>query len=822
MPSLITPLRVLLVALLLATAGAAWSQGPAPQDAVAQRNGAEAAVDSGSRSESEWWLQKARNTAADVTAGTVSNRLADALYDELEPVLRSRRDYLMTVLDRSRSTEAPLNSFAGLEPPWDGDTAGDASADIGFHHPRTVAQLYDAVSDLYQARLELLPALTLDRYLAVTGTYTVGMRELRGELEQIRSRFELHEVQMRMLSESLPAYVRQVPLFVLGQLFQLVLALAALIVWRRWARTGLPRLQSMLLDLRPRRRIALKLARLLWYFDRVRVPLELGLLLMMLSEVVEVREISSGLYAETLRIAARWILIAWFIVRWFSAFRERRAPRVSERVVTLRTRSIHLIATWLVMTGLSLDLVENLAGRATLYEWIWSAFWLAIFPVLLLLLLWWRGEIRSRLEFEARRPEWVSNLLAANPGKLRLHQALAGFAHLTAVAVQRRIAAVVGRIESGRRLVANYLYRETLREHRELADEGEPIDDRIRDGLLDNPDCVYEKYARAELKEVLGFLEENSAGVILLVGERGTGKSLFLDRLAARAERRLVSVEVGVGDDADRVLQRLCLQLDADPRSGDLATALHQALSREGGREVVVVEDVHRLARPCMNGQRELDRLSTLLRSESNGQVLIFTLDKTPWQYLRRVRHRSLHVDLVVTLPQWDEEQIGELIELRTAALGLEPDYSRFFLPPYLDEPAAQKEEDRQKLGFFRILWAASDGNVEVALRLYIRSLLVREDGSVLARTPPQLDLEQLEASSIDTLLVLRVIAQSGYATAAQVAETLVTPLPQVESLFTIMRWRGWIEEVDGHFRITWRWFRPITRVLSRQNLIGK
>ncbi len=821
MPLVFTPVRTLLIALLLAAAGGAWCQ-ETPQDAAPQQHDAIPTVDAASARESEWWLQRARSVAADAIAGMVPNKHADALYDELEPVLGSYRNYLLNVLDRSRSTEIALGSFPHLEPPW-GQTPDRKQREAdGFEHPGTVAQLYEAVNELYQARLELLPALTRDRYLAVTGTYTVGMRELRGELDQIRVRSELHGVQMRMLSESLPAYLRQVPLFVLGQLVQLVLAVAALIVWRRWARRGLPRMQSMLLDLRPRRRIALRLARLLWYFDRVRVPLELGLLLMMLSEVVDVREITIGLYAESLRISARWILVAWFIVSWFSAFRERRAPRVSERVVTLRTRSIHLVATWLVMTGLSLDLVENLAGRATLYEWIWSAFWLAVVPVLLLLLLWWRGEIRSRLEFEARRPEWVGNMLAANPGKLKLHQSLAGFGHLTTVDIQRRIAAMIGRIESGRRLVANYLYRETLREHRELADEGEPVDDRIRDGLLCNSDAVYEKYARSELKEVLGFLDGNSAGVVLLVGERGTGKSMFLERLAARAERRLVSVEVGVGDDANRVLQRLCRELDADPGSGDVATALHQALTRDQGGAVLVLENVHRLARPCMNGQRELDRLSTMLRGDSHGHVVIFTLDKTPWQYLRRVRHRSLHIDLILTLPQWDEEQIGELIELRTSAMGLDPDYSRFFLPPYLDEPAAQKEEDRQKLGFFRILWAASDGNVEVALRLYIRSLLVRENGSVLVRTPPQLDLEQLEASSIDTLLVLRVIAQSGYATAAQVAETLVTPLPQVESLLTIMRWRGWIEEADGYHRISWRWFRPITRVLSRQNLIGK
>ena len=32
---------------------------------------------------------------------------------------------------------------------------------------------------------------------------------------------------------------------------------------------------------------------------------------------------------------------------------------------------------------------------------------------------------------------------------------------------------------------------------------------------------------------------------------------------------------------------------------------------------------------------------------------------------------------------------------------------------------------------------------------------------------------------------------------------------------------RGWIEEVDGHHRVTWKWFRTITRVLVRRNFLG-
>jgi DNA-binding IclR family transcriptional regulator len=69
---------------------------------------------------------------------------------------------------------------------------------------------------------------------------------------------------------------------------------------------------------------------------------------------------------------------------------------------------------------------------------------------------------------------------------------------------------------------------------------------------------------------------------------------------------------------------------------------------------------------------------------------------------------------------------------------------------------------------------------------------------------------------------MLRVIAQSGMSTAEDVAESLQLNPTVIESGIRFALFRGWIEETGGYYQITWRWFRTINRVLSRQNLLAR
>ena len=180
-------------------------------------------------------------------------------------------------------------------------------------------------------------------------------------------------------------------------------------------------------------------------------------------------------------------------------------------------------------------------------------------------------------------------------------------------------------------------------------------------------------------------------------------------------------------------------------------------------------------------------------------------------------------VEGLIDLPTWTQEQISELIEYRCLQAGINPDFSQMVISHRFDETDYVTLEERNRSGFYRILWNAAGGNPSVALRLWADALAVTADEHVVVRhLPRELVTGQLEGANLAVLLLLRVIAQSEMSTMDDISESLQLPLSVVSNAVRVAMIRGWIEDIDGYYRISWRWYRAIIRVLARQNLLAR
>ena len=176
-----------------------------------------------------------------------------------------------------------------------------------------------------------------------------------------------------------------------------------------------------------------------------------------------------------------------------------------------------------------------------------------------------------------------------------------------------------------------------------------------------------------------------------------------------------------------------------------------------------------------------------------------------------------------IELTPWTQEQISELIETRCRWAGIEPDFSEIDIPHQYDDIDYESLDERTRAGFYRILSNASAGNPSVALRLWGDSLAVTDDERILVQVLPQVfGGDQLEKANLSVLLILRVIIQSEMTTSDDIAESLQLASSVIDNGIRFALLRGWIEETDGYYNITWRWFRPINRVLTRQNLLSR
>ena len=193
--------------------------------------------------------------------------------------------------------------------------------------PETVIELYDAVNTLYWARVRLLSQVGLELWVKVTGTHHAGVEELKDELDQIHLRFELSQLKIANLTKNFPYYATQVPLLLVSRIVNLSLEILLFIWWRRWAKAGLPNLVSKLMDLRPRRIIILRLARFIWYVDRVRAPLEWMFLTFAIFSTVDIRGFGISIFYEFGVIIFKWIFLGWLVVASINAMADRRAER---------------------------------------------------------------------------------------------------------------------------------------------------------------------------------------------------------------------------------------------------------------------------------------------------------------------------------------------------------------------------------------------------------------------------------------------------------------------------------------------------------------
>jgi hypothetical protein len=188
------------------------------------------------------------------------------------------------------------------------------------------------------------------------------------------------------------------------------------------------------------------------------------------------------------------------------------------------------------------------------------------------------------------------------------------------------------------------------------------------------------------------------------------------------------------------------------------------------------------------------------------------------------VRADQASIHEVIELPAWTEEHLSALLEQRNAEAGIEPDFSLVQIPSEHAVTDFDTAEERNKAGVYRMLWTISGGNPAIALLIWSNCLYYDSTvgDQLLVRLPVQLSTRDLDSAAHNVMLVLRCIAQADLISEADIVDNLRLPTGAVSSAMHYCESRGWIEEYDGRYRISMQWFRTITRVLARQNLLAR
>jgi hypothetical protein len=495
-------------------------------------------------------------------------------------------------------------------------------------------------------------------------------------------------------------------------------------------------------------------------------------------------------------------------------------PTRGADTAALRLRSFLLVGRMVVAVGLSLALTRELVGRGTIHDWVLSSFWLIAIPVTLVLARWWRPIVFERLAAQRKKSGFETWLLAHQDGWLGHALVVVGGLAIMGVRGWKAARAYVSGFGLARRALAYLFRREVSKkatgEERALS----PIDP-VRAAAF-NPDLPSEvmlaQVATKEIEAITRSIDAVGGGVFALVGERGAGKTTVARRiLAGRPDSLLVGCPPGGFEAFRRELLRT-LGLSADANDDDICTAI----DARPDDNALLVDDAHRMVRPIIGGLEDFDRAVTLARASSKTCTWVFCIGAGIWQYVARARGARPVFDEVFELGAWGEEQVGELLEQRTRDVGLNVGFESLVAEPEDDPELFAEQLQRTEESYYRLLWDHASGNPAVAVYFWGESLRLDEDGKVVVHLFEAPDTADIERLPDDAVFVLRSVVQLELAAEADIVAATRLPERQVKDALRYALFRGYLELLEGRYRIHWSWFRAVTRFLERRHLLAK
>lgn len=690
-------------------------------------------------------------------------------------------------------------------------------------HELRTAQLYTEMRALNELRLSLLPRLPDQRRKAITGFGIVGVQHAADELRQVALTLRYHLKSTLQWARGKHAGAGGPSAFTTGATaLQLLLVFIAFVWVKRRVRPALSFIKDRLLQdrqggLHPRRQATVRGIDILERIERS----TLFLVFFWLAHWVLPPEAKDQLEVRILHSAVTWLLGATVVIQLIDAVAATQRSSRLDTSSALRLRSLRLVGRTAAAIGLLLSVSSHLVGEGTIHSWVTTFTWTLVLPFFLLLSYWWRPVVVSRIEAARRKKPFQEWVLDHQQGVLGLF--LVGFAgiHLLAQGLVKELRARADELVVTRRLLA-YLFQRQLDKKAE-SDERKtalPLEGPIFDALAPEVGSAQLLAGKTDgaLASLIDGLQSKHQGLHAVVGERGAGKTSALDRVAQSCSGAVIVRCASSSLDQLREALAEALGLAKETPLAEVAATVQ----RDEKVDVVLVDGVERLIQPVIRGISAFDEFVQAIRPASGSVAWVLAFDEAIWHFFEGARGAEPTFDTTIRLPPWSESDIRQLLEERCRAAGIQPNFDLLIpeLPEDADDIELQDAIEAAATSYYRLIWDYSDGNPSVALHTFRRSLARTTDGEVMVQlfhAPRTSELEELPDASA---FVLRAVVQLGSATADQIAN--VTKLPERQVLDTLRfgRARGYFDETESGVRITWGWFRPITRYLMRRHLL--
>jgi len=503
--------------------------------------------------------------------------------------------------------------------------------------------------------------------------------------------------------------------------------------------------------------------------------------------------------------------------------------------------SLRLVARLALGIAIYLIVAQALLGRGALYGIAVGLAWIGALAVAWRLLSTWHAEIVSAYLRLYPQGGLASQVRETADRASGLPVALAAFGFVAARGLVSWLRDTALSFEQTRKALA-FLLRRRLEKQAEgqtrLAPDPSKLPPELGAALTEDPapDGLTVNVFPS-LWELVAWAESLAGGgtgaVVALSGQRGAGKTSWLEALQRRAVTKLPCLLHAFVDrqwESAVVLEQLARVLGY-PGAAD-AEALIASLAG-GPRRVVLLDVCQNLMLRAVGGLDGYRLLLRIARETSTRVLWVLAFSRWPFEFLCRTHPDQDVYDRIVSLDGWTERDIGRLIEVRMAAAGYQADYSQLLLRAaplsahdggsrHAVEAMAARGLEAERISdrYHRVIWDYADGNPRVALHFWRNSLMPAEGRTVTVRLFAMPSIHMLELLGAHTRFLLAALVVHENITAAEAARALRHPASTCATQLRSMEVQGLLESQDGRYRVSCHWNRAVLRFLQRKNLL--
>ena len=249
---------------------------------------------------------------------------------------------------------------------------------------------------------------------------------------------------------------------------------------------------------------------------------------------------------------------------------------------------------------------------------------------------------------------------------------------------------------------------------------------------------------------------ESNEDLLILIGNRGMGKSTTLDFLKrkysekadlslSKIDQKILSAEL-IFIWLSKILSTPINNVD------DIKLFDHQLINKK----IILIDDIQNLFLSTINGFEAYKIFLEILNIKTNNILWILTVNSESWIYLKCVFGQEHFYGKELFFTPWKDFEIQQLIFLRHKQTGYERDFDESIKA----FGSSDNSWDKAEVQFFRLLWGQARGNPRSALMYWISAISNPSSNTVHIEFPTFMSADLVANMSDDALFILAAIAK--------------------------------------------------------------